>query len=651
MGDNEAGERWAGHFIILISFAYLSIAGPAFAQRAEENAVAEADDAFGTVVGNEEIGLYSATIARGFNPSQAGNLRINGLYFDQAAAPNVRVRRGSTIHVGISAQGYPLPAPTGVADYRLRVPGDRPVTSVVAREGALFSYWRHNVEVDTQTPIVENVLSIGAGVGYERNTAHQFAVGDEGYEGGLIANWTPSESVTVIPFASYLKTTAVGGDRPRVFVGDNDPPNFRAEDLTSPDWLTFGFRQANFGVVSEAELPGRWTLEAGVFRSINNTPESFTAFLLNTNELGDGDYFITKSPPRHTRSTSGEVRLSKSVDEGARRHTFSLSARARDRSSTFGGGDRRSFGRVSLGAFPELEEPQFDPGETTASKTRQVTGGVIYQGVWRDIGQISAAAQKTSYKRSLIRPASTPVESRESPWLFNTAAAVFISDKLAVYGSYARGIEELGTAPGNAVNRDEAVPAALTRQVDAGLRYSVTPDVQFVAGVFEIEKPYYALDDALLFRELGDIRHRGVELSLAGAVTDSLTVVAGAVFIKPRISDATAAAEQLTAVGPIPRLVRVNLQYRPDALPGWAFDAKVESTSSRFLDVANTRRLPGVITYDAGVRYNTTISDVPVRFRLQGRNLTNTNSITPNISGQLRPFEQRRVEFSIAADF
>lgn len=42
-----------------------------------------ADDAFGTAVGLQNVGLYSETDARGFNPQQAGNLRIEGLYFDQ----------------------------------------------------------------------------------------------------------------------------------------------------------------------------------------------------------------------------------------------------------------------------------------------------------------------------------------------------------------------------------------------------------------------------------------------------------------------------------------------------------------------------------------------------------------------------------------
>src|SRR4051812_34840832 len=138
----------------------LALAENAYGQRAKENAVAEASDAFGTTVGREEIGLYSASSARGFSPSQAGNLRIDGLYFDQVnqAKPNSRMIRGSSVHVGISAQGYPFPAPTGVVDFKLRAPGEE------AGAGALVGIASYNQgygEFDFQTPVVKDVLSIG----------------------------------------------------------------------------------------------------------------------------------------------------------------------------------------------------------------------------------------------------------------------------------------------------------------------------------------------------------------------------------------------------------------------------------------------------------------------------------------------------------
>ena len=67
---------------LLFAMASL-VALSAGAQRTDDNAVTAAGDAFGNTVGLQTIGLYSPTNARGFNPAQAENLRIEGLYYDQ----------------------------------------------------------------------------------------------------------------------------------------------------------------------------------------------------------------------------------------------------------------------------------------------------------------------------------------------------------------------------------------------------------------------------------------------------------------------------------------------------------------------------------------------------------------------------------------
>jgi hypothetical protein len=72
------GPSW-----ILASITYLALSGIAIAQRAGESAVTAAEDAFGTAIGLQNVGFYSPEDARGFSPQQAGNLRIERLYFDQ----------------------------------------------------------------------------------------------------------------------------------------------------------------------------------------------------------------------------------------------------------------------------------------------------------------------------------------------------------------------------------------------------------------------------------------------------------------------------------------------------------------------------------------------------------------------------------------
>ena len=113
--------------LVPLSFAALAIAAPAAAQRTGENAVTSADDAFGTSVGNETIGLYSVDEVRGFSPAAAGNIRIDGLYLGGIVINNPRIQAGSNVRVGLSAQGYAFPAPTGIVELSIRPAGTEPL--------------------------------------------------------------------------------------------------------------------------------------------------------------------------------------------------------------------------------------------------------------------------------------------------------------------------------------------------------------------------------------------------------------------------------------------------------------------------------------------------------------------------------------------
>ncbi len=83
----------------------------AFAQRTEDNPTAKSEDAFGRSVGQESIGIYNEGDVRGFSPIDAGNVRVEGLYFDRLSNPTQRLVEGSSIRVGIAAQSYPFPRP------------------------------------------------------------------------------------------------------------------------------------------------------------------------------------------------------------------------------------------------------------------------------------------------------------------------------------------------------------------------------------------------------------------------------------------------------------------------------------------------------------------------------------------------------------
>ncbi|WP_068873040.1 hypothetical protein [Xanthomonas translucens] len=133
----------------------------ALLRRVDENVVRQADDAFGTSVGRESIGLYSSTSVRGFSPMVAGNARIDGMYFDPVWTPSTRIRSSVAIRVGPSAQGFAFPAPTGIVDFALRRPGPVRLTSLSA---FVDTYENASLEVDAMIPVTRS-MAISAGIG------------------------------------------------------------------------------------------------------------------------------------------------------------------------------------------------------------------------------------------------------------------------------------------------------------------------------------------------------------------------------------------------------------------------------------------------------------------------------------------------------
>lgn len=147
----------------------------AAAQRADDNAVESSEDAFGKSVGTEDIGLYTPFEVRGFSAVDAGNVRLDGLYFDRQTDPSHLLVPTSTMRVGISAQGYVLPAPTGIVDYELARAGDRWRFSPVAGYGP---YDGHFAELEFELPVVTNHFGIAGG----------FSVFEDAYESGSDEN-------------------------------------------------------------------------------------------------------------------------------------------------------------------------------------------------------------------------------------------------------------------------------------------------------------------------------------------------------------------------------------------------------------------------------------------------------------------------------
>jgi iron complex outermembrane receptor protein len=230
---------------------------------------------------------------------------------------------------------------------------------------------------------------------------------------------------------------------------------------------------------------------------------------------------------------------------------------------------------------------------------------------------------------------------------------------LVAYAGYTRGLEESGVAPPNAVNRNSAPPALRTSQRDAGLRYAILPRLSLVAGLFDVRKPYFNVDPDLVYRELGTVRHRGLELSLAGQPVEGLSLVAGAVFLD---ADVSGEAVDLGIIGPKPvgttkRIIRANLDYRLPFFDPLSVDLAITSQAAQVAGVLRYGELGGrqlmtepQTTFDIGARYRFKLGAVPATLRAQVTNVFDIYRWKVGPNSAFRFVDERRFLLSLAAD-
>ena len=623
---------------------------PAFAQKTDNNAVTAAEDAFGKSVGDQSIGIYSDTSVRGFSPIDAGNVRIEGLYFDLQGNVNSRLVSGSSVRVGISAQGYNFPAPTGVIDYELAKPGDKLLTSVQVTQGP----WKGvSGEIDLQIPIDGERLGIAAGVDRFHNGT-QFGTINDSVSVAVSGRYAPRKGIEIMPF--WSRTRDWGFEAlPTIFTGGLTLPKRAPRNVfTGQPWAQYAGVQSNYGVIARADPLG-FDVRLGLFRSTYRIDQDAADLMSRT--LADGTVGrrrVIISSGDTGESTSGELRIGRSFTEGTRRHVFTASFRARRQDRSYGGEDTIFFDELgpsrlltSRSDVPDVRSrpvPVFGP--KSRDRVTQTTVGLSYEGKWLGVGELTVGVQKTRYIKNVVDPApaaAIPV-TRDSPVLVSAAGALYITPQLAAYAGYARGLEESPVAPSNATNYQEAPPAIRTVQKDAGLRWKINDKVSAVVGVFEVSKPYFNLDANDRFRQLGDVRHRGVEFSVTGKVAPGLSMVLGNLLIDQKLSD------DRRPIGATARKTILSLNYRLPKRPALSFDYYFESTSSRTANAAGTLRIPPRAIVNLGMRYRLKISERPVLIRALIGNVTNTFGWNISESGGFTPNGTRRFTLSVSTD-
>ena len=604
-----------------------SLSSSVRAQHASDDPVASANDGFGLTLGLESIGLYGPGFVRGFNPQTAGNVRIDGLYFDQQGPLSNRVVEGSTIRIGVSEIGYAFPAPTGIVDYNLRHPGNgTPSATIVASAGPFEA---RGVSIDGSLPLISAELQLPMGASYQISTQTPGSP-NPGYTStvmnvGATPQWKPNDRLTFRGIFDWTQTTHAK-TLPFVLTGGDYQPPETPRGYYGQNWAEGKSLTENYGGIVVAQLSRDWSLAAGFFRSVADNPISFADLYLNTQPNGAAEQFIVGSPDQITSSTSGEARLTGRFAMDSWRQDVVLLARGRDTLALYGGSDVIDLGAAQIDQGIQVPEPAFTYSARTHDRTELWSAGMAYRAQWQGHGDLALGIQRESYTKDVATPALLDSHVTDHPVRGYGTAALALTDRATAYAGYTQGLEDSGVAPSSAENRGAILPDARTWQADAGISYLPNPRLKFIAGIFKIEKPYFNLDTNNIDRALGMQRATGLELSASGEVIRNLKVAAAVLWGEVKVIGPNLKAEGVgsMALNQAKFTATVNANYTFPRLPALSVDTAILHFGPYPASVDDVAQAPEGTVVALGGRYRFKILGAPATLRVQVQNLTNT---------------------------
>lgn len=608
-------------------------AAPAVAQ---DNAIKSAEDAFGERSGIEQAGIYSESQVRGFDLNDSGGYRIDDAYFNRASPLDDTVLSGVSVRVGVSAARLAYPAPSGIVNYRLRNAG---ATDELRLAAGLREFG---------TRVVQGDLSLRAGDfglagGFLWRPDARYA---QGYKGrtlslGAVGSWDVAPGHRLRIFGS-LSRRQYDGDYAVDPVGTDVPPRLKKLHQYSPRWARTAAENRNFGILYHSGIAG-FDVDLSAFHSVIDLSNlDYTLIFADAN--GNASATTNRSPIGVKRSQSTELRVARQLKTGDFGHAVTLSVRG-GRSNK----DLYSYVAVPLGAFNLRGSDPPDPPEPTWAGTKgydrvnQIIASAGYSLAWKDILQLRLAAHRTRYDKKVLTIAGVNSARVTEATHYNASAIVNLTRRTAVFGSWVNGLEENGYAPTTATNRDEVLPPGDTEQFELGVRHRLAPRLTLIGALFNITKPSIGFRADGSFGEVGQVRHRGAEVSISGELDARTNVLVGMMAFESKVSGPLVDAGTVGSHDPGVSNLVINANAERQLAEGWSVDAGFNYSGSRWVDTANSFKVPAFATVNVGMRGRLEIADRRADLRVLASNITDTKGYMAARTGLLSPIPPRTV--------
>jgi iron complex outermembrane receptor protein len=597
--------------------------------------IAQADNAYGLRVGNEEIGLYDSESIRGFALDAGANYRLDGAFFSALTGRAERTEASVSIQAGPNLFAARFPSPTGVVDL-VTDHEPSPRANLILRAdgfGTIEAVGR------VAAAIPGGALWAAGEVKRERQYhggRNQF---DFGAVGGDVARdgWRARGGVSA---GRYRDATAYA-----VYpaVAPADLPTYDRFRATPPRWTaTQGHELLAWGSVERA-LGADWIARASLAHGHFTTDREAFVFLDGVDARGRGELGASVFGRTRAHASSGELLLERNWTAPHGPARVSVALLGRDQRAALAPATDLALGPAVINQRIDFANPGTPPGTAARDLIRE---GRIAASASYPLARwllLSGSVQRVHYTKAYAPEGEAAPRRTDREWAGHAAATVALNRRLSIYAAWVTGLEESGTAPAIAVNANETLPALRAIQLEAGARYQLAEGSALILSAFDIEKGAPGFDARGVWRLNGTRRHRGVEASLVTAL-GPVQLVAGALYLDARITEADGTRAEVVGQ---PRW-RGSVNAQVQATPRLAIDA-----GAYLLGDAPARRdgstsIPARADLSLGATWTLGADEHAPTLRIAASNLLDNRGWNANDDESLFPIETRAVRASLA---
>lgn len=223
---------------------------------------------------------------------------------------------------------------------------------------------------------------------------------------------------------------------------------------------------------------------------------------------------------------------------------------------------------------------------------------------------------------------------------------------LTLFASYLEGLEAGGTAPATAINSNEILPSAISKQKEVGIRDSHIRGLSLSSSYFEITRANPVTDPVThIYANSGVIDYKGVELTFVYDFLRRWTLRAAGQWLKAVQKTPDPTFNGFTPENTPRELGNLSLSYRTPWIPGLALSGGVRAVSNRFVNNQEQGTIPGYSLYHVGAGYVTRVHGKRVALQLNVENLANRRYWNSVQTGTYGIGMDRSVKFNARVQF